>query len=221
VIPVLDLLLRKPGRRPLSVLCLGAHCDDIEIGCGATLLVLRRSGARVHAAVLSGNAERRRETVAAMRRLLGPGSAGSFHAGDFPDGRFPQQYGAIKDFFELLKRRVPNVDVIFTHERDDRHQDHRIVNEMTWNTWRDQLVLEYEIPKWDGGLGQPNIYVPVSLAIARRKISTLLKSYKSQLGRDWFTESSFMAMLRLRGLECRSESGLAEAFHGRKITVSG
>jgi LmbE family N-acetylglucosaminyl deacetylase len=216
---VLDLLLRRPGRRPLSVLCLGAHCDDIEIGCGATLLALRRSGARIHAAVLSGNPERRHETAAAMRRLLGPRNGGALHTGDFSDGRFPQQYGAIKEFFEGVKRRVASVDVIFSHERDDRHQDHRIVSEMAWNTWRNQLILEYEIPKWDGGLGQPNVYVPVSLAAARRKVSALLKSYKSQRGRDWFTESTFMAMLRLRGLECRSASGLAEAFHGRKVTV--
>lgn len=218
---MLDLLLQKPSRRPLSVLCVGAHCDDIEIGCGASLLALRRSGAKVQAAVLSGTEERRKETTAAMRRLLGPKGAAGIHFGDFPDGRFPHHYGAIKDFFELLKRRAGSVDVIFCHERDDRHQDHRMVNEMTWNTWRNQLVLEYEIPKWDGGLGQPNTYLPVSLADARRKVAALLKSYKSQLGRDWFTESTFMAMMRLRGLECRSSSGLAEAFHGRKITISG
>jgi LmbE family N-acetylglucosaminyl deacetylase len=154
-----------------------------------------------------------------MRRLVKPGLRGEFDVGNFSDGRFPAQYEAIKEYFEHLKRRVPKVDLIFCHERDDRHQDHRVINEMTWNTWRDQLILEYEIPKWDGGLGQPNIYVPISLTEGRRKVSALLKSHRSQLARDWFTESTFMAMLRLRGLECRAPSGLAEAFHGRKVAI--
>ena len=111
--------------------------------------------------------------------------------------------------------------MILCHERDDRHQDHRVVNEMIWNTFRRNVVLEYEIPKWDGGLGQPNVYVPVSAKDAGAKVDALLKSYPSQAGRDWFTRETFMAMLRLRGLECRSPSGYAEAFHGRKLVFKG
>lgn len=204
------------------ILCLGAHCDDIEIGCGAALLALQRSAPRVRIdwAVLSGTPERRAETRAAMRALVRPAKRGELLFGDFPDGRFPAHYGEIKEYVESLKR-LPRPDLILCHERDDRHQDHRAVNEFVWNTFRDHAVLEYEIPKWDGGLGQPNVYVPVSTAQARAKVAALLKSHRSQRGRDWFTADTFMAMLSLRGIECRSPSGYAEGFYGRKIRFSG
>jgi LmbE family N-acetylglucosaminyl deacetylase len=212
------LLFDPHERRSQRVLCIGAHCDDIEIGCGGTLVALQQQ-ARAPVfdwVVLSGTDARRRETERAMQKLVRPRSRGDLLFQDFPDGRFPSAYGEIKRFCESLKRR-PAPDVILCHERDDRHQDHRIVNEMVWNTFRDHLVLEYEIPKWDGGLSQPNLYVPIRASDARTKIEALLKSYASQAGRDWFTPDTFLALLRMRGLECRSPSGLAEAFHARKL----
>jgi LmbE family N-acetylglucosaminyl deacetylase len=219
---MLDLILDSTRQRTLQVLCVGAHCDDIEIGCGATLLALqsRRKRLVVDWAVLSGSARRCEEARSARQILIRPASRGELVFGDFPDGRFPASYGEIKDFFEALKGRV-RPDLILFHERDDRHQDHRIVNEMTWNTFRDHLMLEYEVPKWDGGLGQPNVYVPVDARQAAAKVDALLKAYRTQSGKDWFTRETFMAMLRLRGLECRSPSGYAEAFHGRKLRVKG
>jgi LmbE family N-acetylglucosaminyl deacetylase len=155
-----------------------------------------------------------------MRMLVLPASRGELLFGDFPDGQFPAAYGAVKDFCESLKHR-PSPDLILCHERDDRHQDHRVVNEVIWNTFRDHVVLEYEIPKWDGGLGQPNVYVPVGARQAHAKVNALLKAYGTQKERDWFTRETFMALLRLRGLECRSPSGYAEAFHGRKLRFKG
>lgn len=204
--------------RALRVLCIGAHCDDIEIGCGATLRVLQRhrAGITVDWVVLSGTPARRQETQRSMRLFIRPGCRGRLHFGDFPDGRFPAVYAEIKDFFETLKGS-PRPDLILCHERDDRHQDHRIVNEMVWSTFRNELVLEYEIPKWDGGLDQPNVYVPIEARQAAAKAKALLRAYPSQAGRDWFTSDTFLAMLRLRGLECRAPSGYAEAFHGRKV----
>ena len=219
---MLELILDSGRRRTLRVLCAGAHCDDIEIGCAATLLALqaRRRRLVIDWVVFSGTARRREETALAMRMLVRAANRGKLVFGDFPDGHFPAAYGEIKDFCEGLKHR-PGPDLILCHERDDRHQDHRIVNEVVWNTFRDQLVLEYEIPKWDGGLGQPNVYVPVDARQARAKVNALLKAYGTQKGRSWFTRDTFMAMLRLRGVECRSPSGYAEAFHGRKLRFRG
>ncbi len=216
-----ELILRSPGRRTRHILCLGAHCDDIEIGCGGTLLALQASGnVRVHWVVLSGTPERKAETQAAMHALIKPAARGGLTLGDFPDGRFPARYGEIKQFVEGLKS-TQRPDLILCHERDDRHQDHRIVNELVWNTFRDHVVLEYEIPKWDGGLGQPNVYVSVTAAQMRRKIAAVLQCHRSQRTRDWFSRETFMSLLRLRGIECRSSSGYAEAFHGRKLRLAG
>jgi len=219
---MLTLIPNQDARKTLRVLCVGAHCDDIEIGCGASLLALQAGKPKVKIdwAILSGSAERRRETQAAMSMLVKPRARGELIFGDFHDGRLPAQYLEVKDFFESLKRR-PAPDVILCHERDDRHQDHRMVNEMVWNTFRDHLVFEYEIPKWDGGLGQPNVYIHVTRSQAEAKVKALLQAYRTQSQRDWFSSETFMAMLRLRGIECRSPSGYAEAFHGRKLHISG
>lgn len=219
---MLELLLSADKRRPLQVLCVGAHCDDIEIGCGATLRALQRRGRKavIRWVVLSSTPKRRVETERAMRLLVRPACRGELRFGKFADGRFPAAYAEIKASFESMKR-LPAPDLILCHERDDRHQDHRIVNEMIWSTFRDHLILEYEIPKWDGGLGQPNVYVPVDARDAKTKVTTLLTSYDSQSRKHWFTRETFMAMLRLRGLECGSTSGYAEAFHGRKLRFSG
>ena len=219
---MLDLILESEERRPLRVLCVAAHCDDIEIGCGGTLLSLQVPGKKliIDWVVMSGTAQRRQEAKSAMRMLLRPASRGDLLFGDFPDSQFPSAYAEIKDFCESLKLRPPP-DLIFCHERCDRHQDHRVVNEIIWNTFRDHVVLEYEIPKWDGELGHPNVYVPVSKKQAGAKVDALLKAYRTQGAKDWFTRETFMAMLRLRGLECRSPSGYAEAFHGRKLRFRG
>jgi LmbE family N-acetylglucosaminyl deacetylase len=150
--------------------------------------------------------------------LVAPAYRGTLEFGAFLDGRFPAAYAEIKSYCESLRRR-PDPDMILCHGRDDRHQDHRVVNEMVWNTFRDHLVLEYEIPKWDGDLGQPNFYVPVDVRAARAKVDALLKSFPSQAGRDWFTRDTFMALMRLRGLECRAPSGYAEAFQARKLRI--
>ena len=219
---MLSLVPNLKASRPLRVLCIGAHCDDIEIGCGGTLRALQsqRKKIIIDWALLSGSAQRAAESTKAMSLLVAPRARGEIKFGDFADGRFPADYARIKEFFESLKH-LPRPDIIFCHERDDRHQDHRVVNEMVWNTFRDHLVLEFEIPKWDGGLGQPNTYVPVTAKQAKAKVDARLKAHRSQLGRDWFTAETFLALMRLRGIECRSESGLAEAFHGRKLRVSG
>jgi LmbE family N-acetylglucosaminyl deacetylase len=218
---MLDLVI-KSGRGVTRVACLGAHCDDIEIGCGGALLALQERGnVKIDWVVMSGSEQRRAETRAAMLAIVRPAARGQLIFGDFPDGRLPAEYGSAKEFIEALKRKLKRTDVVLTHEREDRHQDHRIVNELTWNTFRDQIVLEYEIPKWDGGLGQPNIYVPVSARQAKAKVDALLSAHKSQRRRDWFTRETFMALLRLRGIECRSPSGYAEAFYGRKLRFVG
>lgn len=217
---MLGLIPNLGRKRVLRVLCIGAHCDDIEIGCGATLRVLQgqRKGITIDWVVLSGTPRRRQEAQRSMRLFIRPRCRGTLHFGDFPDGRFPSVYAEIKDFFETIKGSQ-RPDLILCHERDDRHQDHRIVNEMVWSTFRNELVLEYEIPKWDGGLGQPNVYVPIEAKWAAAKASALLRAYPSQAGRDWFTHDTFLSMLRLRGLECRAPSGYAEAFYGRKIKL--
>jgi LmbE family N-acetylglucosaminyl deacetylase len=216
---VLDLSFDHK-HRALRVLCIGAHCDDIEIGCGATLRMLQDRYRRVTIdwIVLCGSDKRRKETQAAMSLLVRRMCRGKLQFGDFPDGRFPAAYSEMKDYFESLKDSVP-VDVILTHERADRHQDHRIANEMAWGAFRDHIILEYEIPKWDGGLGQPNVYVPVSRRNVNAKIDALMRAYRTQTRKDWFTRDAFMSLLRLRGLECRSPSGYAEAFHGRKLRL--
>jgi LmbE family N-acetylglucosaminyl deacetylase len=218
---VRELVLQSSGRRTGHILCFGAHCDDIEIGCGGTLLALQASrNVRVHWVVLSGTPARKAETRAAMLALVRPAARGGLTVGGFPDGRFPACYGEIKQFVESLKS-AHSPDLILCHERDDRHQDHRIVNELVWSTFRDHVVLEYEVPKWDGGLGQPNVYVAVTAPQARRKVAALLRCHQSQRTRDWFSRETFMSLLRLRGIECRSPSGYAEAFHARKLRLAG
>lgn len=201
--------------RDLHVLCLGAHCDDIEIGCGATLIDLSAKSPklRVTWVVFSSDDVREREARSAASQIVG--APIDIDILDFRNGYFPFEGAAIKDYFESLKRRI-QPDVIFTHHVGDAHQDHRTIAELTWNTFRDHLVLEYEIPKFDGDLSRPNVFVPVSRATAQRKVEVLRGAFASQLGRQWFTDDTFLGLLRLRGIECNSPSGLAEAFHCRK-----
>ena len=203
------------GRERLSVLAIGAHADDIELGCGGTLLHLAREVPRLELAwvVLSASGERRAEAEAGARAF----GATEVEIEDFEDAFF--KYGPeVKRHFEALKGRL-RPDVVLTHHGSDLHQDHRLVAELTWNTFRDQLVLEYEIPKYDGDLGAPNAFVPLDEELAARKVEALLASFPSQASKPWFDESLFRALLRLRGMECRSPSGLAEAFYARKLVL--
>jgi LmbE family N-acetylglucosaminyl deacetylase len=200
---------------------MGAHSDDIEIGCGATLLELagRRPRPEFRWVVWSASGERKREATRGARRFLGPVAAEAVRTHAFRDGFFPAQFAAIKEAFESVAREF-RPDVVFTHARDDRHQDHRVVSDLTWNTFRSQLILEYEIPKWDGDLGQPNLYVPVSKATADRKTRALMSVFGTQRAKDWFSEETFLGLMRLRGMECRAADRYAEAFYARKIALN-
>jgi LmbE family N-acetylglucosaminyl deacetylase len=204
----------------LSVLCLGAHSDDIEIGVGATLLGMMDHGVRleVHWCVLSGAGDREKEAKASAVDFLSNATGTQIEVMSFRDGFFPEQGDAIKSWFEVLKRRA-NPDIIFTHRRDDAHQDHRQVCRLTWNTFRDHCIFEYEIPKWDGDIGQPNLYVPVSASSLQRKVELLISHFGSQRSKQWFDSETFRGLARLRGMECRAPEGYAEAFVARKITL--
>jgi LmbE family N-acetylglucosaminyl deacetylase len=205
----------------LKILCLGAHSDDIEIGCGGTIAQLARKRPRpeVRWVVWSALGERGKEAERGAQKFLGAADKGAVRLHEFRDGYFPSYFDTIKDAFEGLAREF-RPDIVFTHTRDDRHQDHRVISDLTWNTFRNQIVLEYEIPKWDGDLGRPNFYVPLTGAGARRKSKALVDIFGSQRSKDWFNEETFLGLMRLRGMECRAEGGYAEAFHARKIAVS-
>jgi LmbE family N-acetylglucosaminyl deacetylase len=205
-----------PGAQP-TVLALGAHADDIEIGCGGTLMRLAATYPElaVHWVVLSGDATRAAEAHAGAESLLAGVAKRTISTEGFRDGFFPYDGGALKERFERLKAEV-SPDLILTHRRHDLHQDHRLVAELTWNTFRDHLILEYEVPKYDGDLGAPNFFVHLDDETCDRKVSTLLTAFTSQLGHRWFTEDLFRSLLRLRGMESNSPSGKAEAFYSHK-----
>lgn len=204
----------------LSVLCIGAHSDDIEIGAGATILGWIDRGVRldVHWVVLSAQGSRGDEARASAEAFLAGSERSVIDLAEFKDGFFPYQGADIKVWFEALKRRV-SPDVILCHSRHDAHQDHREVCALTWNTFRDHAILEYEIPKWDGDLSQPNVFIPASRTLMERKAELLRQHFGTQRSKDWFDAETFMGLARLRGMECRAPDGFAEAFHGRKITV--
>jgi len=206
------------AHKPKRILALGAHADDIEIGCGGTILRLleENPATEVHWVVLSAAARRRTEAVESANLFLAKARRKTIVTKAFRDGYFPYVGSEIKDFFEQLKRKY-SPDLVLTHYRQDLHQDHRLVCELTWNTFRNHLVLEYEIVKWDGDLGTPNCYVHLSKSIVRRKIETILKCFRSQKDKRWFTEDVFAAMLRLRGVESNAVDGYAEAFYCRKL----
>jgi len=211
--------LIKPGE-PITVLCLGAHSDDIEIGAGGTLLRWIASGVPVHAhwCVLSANGPRAAEAEASAAAFLQGAASCRIELGAFQDGYFPYCGADIKTWFEDLKKRI-NPDLIFTHARHDAHQDHREVCALTWNSFRDHLILEYEIPKWDGDLGQPNVHVALERPDLERKIALLLEHFSSQRSKDWFGAETFRGLARLRGMECRAVSGYAEGFTLRKAQI--
>ena len=213
------LSLTFPSRRgSLRVLCLGAHSDDIEIGCGATILELVRGGADVRWAVFSADGARAEEASRSARLFLGADSGRRLVLHGFRDGYFPAQFGVIKDACEKLAAGF-QPDVVLTHHREDRHQDHRILSDLAWNTFRRHVTLEYEIPKWDGDLSNPNLYYPLGARVARRKANLLMRAFGSQRSKDWFSEDVFLGLMRLRGMECRARSGFAEAFFARKLVL--
>ena len=203
-----------------KVLCLGAHSDDIEIGCGATILRLirNRPDIQVYWLVFSAQGSRTREAKRSAGEFLHDIRLHKICKARFKESYFPSEWPAIKDTFERVKREF-EPDLVLTHYRNDRHQDHRVLSDLTWNTFRNHLVLEYEIPKFDGDLGTPNVYIPVSRELCEKKVVALLRHFQSQANRHWFTADTFWALLRLRGIECAATSGFAEAFYGRKICL--
>jgi len=215
---VKGLRIAGPGDR-LSVLCLGAHSDDIEIGAGGTLLSWLDQGIRldVHWCVLSGIDERGKEARASADELLATAANRTIEIMNFRDGFFPEQGDQIKLWFEALKERA-DPDVILTHRQDDAHQDHRQVARLVWNTFRDHLILEYEIPKWDGDISTPNVYVPVAAPLMQRKVDLLVSHFGSQRSKHWFDAETFLGLARLRGMECRADR-YAEAFTARKLPL--
>ena len=210
--------LAAPEGRPLSVLALGAHPDDIEIAAGGTLLTLaeRHPGMQVRYVLMTGSAERQQEARAAARAFT-PGADLTVETHDLPDGRLPAVWGQVKEIMTAVARSA-RPDVVLAPSPGDAHQDHRTVGELVPTAFRDQLYLAYEVPKWDGDLMRPNIYLPLSEVIARRKVELLDKCYPSQQSHDWWDEETFLGMARMRGIECRSR--YAEAFTCAKLIIS-
>jgi len=202
-----------------TVLLLGAHSDDIEIGCGGTLLRLTEQfpNAHYHWVVFSAAGQRAQEATTSAKSFLGSVSH-EVRAENFRDGFFPYQGAEIKEYFEELKRTL-NPALIFTHYREDRHQDHRVLSDLTWSTFRDHLILEYEIPKYDGDLGIPNFFVHLNQTIRDQKINFLLQHFATQANKHWFSEETFSALMALRGIESRAPQRYAEAFYVRKLIV--
>ncbi len=204
-----------------QVLVLGAHCDDIEIGCGATLVDLaeRSPDLKFHAIIFCSDPEREKECRKGLRTLLGEKADLTMDFGGLRDGFLPYRAEEAKQFL-IDKATGLSPSLIFTHSYNDLHQDHRFVCEITWQVLRDGLLLEMEIPKYDGDLGRPNVYFPLSQQAVEKKISTLMTCYPSQLTKQWFKDETFEAMLRLRGVECKADTGMAEAFYASKIILS-
>lgn len=200
-----------------TVLALGAHCDDIEIGCGGALLrfIRENPGLTVHWVVFASNPKREAEARKAAGLFL-QGAQAHILVHAFRDGFLPYKGLEVKEAFEALKGQV-QPDLIFTHYREDRHQDHRLVSELTWNTWRDHTIWEYEIPKYDGDMGIPNGFVELSETIYKHKVELIRECYPTQWGKNWFSEDTFLGLMRLRGMECQAESHHAEAFYCRKL----
>ncbi|HUB63563.1 MAG TPA: PIG-L deacetylase family protein [Methylocella sp.] len=216
---MLSLDLGRPGES-LSVLCLGAHSDDIEIGAGGAILHWIAAGVRLDAywCVLSAAGARMNEAKASAAAFLTGAVNARVELAAFKDSYFPYQGSDLKDWFAGLKSRI-DPDIILTHHREDAHQDHRTVSELTWNVFRNHLILEYEVPKWDGDLGQPNGYLPLEAAVIERKIELLMTHFGTQRSKDWFDAETFRGLGRLRGVECRAPEGYAEAFMLRKFRL--
>ena len=217
---MLQLQLTNNGKAPRSVLCLGAHSDDIEIGCGGTILRLLNTYSRLQVSwvVFSSDRHRRGEAERSAGLFLRKAVRKTVVVKDFRNSFFPFVGTQIKEFFEGLKAEL-SPDLIFTHYRGDLHQDHRVICELTWNTFRNHLILEYEIPKYDGDLGTPNCFVPLSASTCERKVRYILSSFRTQREKHWFTREVFLGLMRLRGMEANSGSQYAEAFYSRKLLL--
>jgi LmbE family N-acetylglucosaminyl deacetylase len=218
--PFLVLKLNFSDRTPRKILCLGAHADDIEIGCGGTVLrwLKEHDDLEFHWVVLSSNQKRKKEALRGASLFLQGARKKTVLVESFRDGFFPYVGAAIKEYFEDLKKCI-SPDLVLTHYRNDLHQDHRLVSDLTWNTFRQELILEYEIPKYDGDLGQPNLFAHLTESLCQKKIQYILDVYKTQSVKHWLTEDTLRAMLRLRGVESRAPGKYAEAFYCRKMIL--
>jgi LmbE family N-acetylglucosaminyl deacetylase len=218
---MMQLSLARNSSDAVSVLCLGAHSDDIEIGCGGTLLQLKQNYPNLTFCwvVFSAPGTRGKEASKGAA-LFTAGRETEVILKEFRDGFLAYSGGEIKDLFEELKRRL-DPDLIFTQWQGDAHQDHRLVSELTWNTFRNHLILEFEIPKYDGDMGRPNLFVPLESPLHEQKVNHLLETFESQRSKPWFDRDTFLALMRLRGMESNSPSGYAEAFYTRKIILGG
>ena len=209
-------------KSPLKILCIGSHCDDIEIGCGGTLLKLIEDfngNVIVRWLVFSANPKREKEAARSAQSFLKRAKQKTISIEHFEDSFFPYSSASeIKKYLHRLSQEF-DPDLIFTHHGRDLHQDHRLISELTWNAFRDHCILEYEIPKYDGDLGSPNVFVPLKKSISQNKVSHLIRYFESQSHRNWFTKETFTSLHRLRGIECNSSSGYAEAFYCRKIVL--
>jgi len=215
---MINLVFNKPVQAPINILCLGAHSDDIEIGCGGTLLrlIAEYPFMNVYWVVLGASDRRVGEAQKSAELFLSGVAEKKIVIKGFRDGYFPYIGAEIKDYFEILKSQF-SPDLIFTHYRRDLHQDHRLVEELTWNTFRNHMILEYEIPKYDGDLGAPNYYVCFDKTHALKKIEYLHDSFVTQRDKYWFTEDTFLSLMRLRGVEAKSEGFYAEGFYAFKL----
>jgi len=217
---MVDFRLGSADRPLRRLLCLGAHCDDIEIGCGGTILRLlsEHSNIEIYWKVFSSTAVRKKEALRGAKLFLAGAKKKKIAIHKYRDRFFPSLHAQIKGEFDKLKKEFAP-DVILTHYRHDLHQDHRVINELTWNTFRNHLILEYEIPKYDGDLGTPNFFVGLNRNTCERKAEYILDAFASQRDKQWFTADTFMALPRIRGIEANCTSGFAESFHCRKLVL--
>ena len=217
---MIHLSLETGRKGALQILCLGCHSDDIEIGCGGTVLRLAEqyAGSDFHWVVFSATGVRESEAKRAAELFVSPAHLKGPFLKSFPDGFMPFVGADLKAAFEELKQKV-SPDLIFTHNRRDAHQDHRLIAELTWNTFRNHLILEYEIPKYDGDMGQPSVFVPLEMEVCQKKVRYLMEAFQSQHHKCWFQPETFLSLMRLRGMECNAASGYAEAFYCRKLCM--
>jgi LmbE family N-acetylglucosaminyl deacetylase len=210
--------LNKTDESEYKILCIGAHCDDIEIGCGGTILKLIENypNVSIYWVVFSSNEQRAQEATTSANVFLKEIKVKKIIIKSFRDGFLPFEGIEVKECFEQLKQEF-TPDIIFTHYRNDRHQDHRLISDFTWNTFRNHLILEYEIPKYDGDLGIPNFFVHLDEALCRRKCQYIMEAFPTQNHKQWFTEETFRSILRIRGIESNAPNNYAEAFYCRKI----
>lgn len=214
-----SLKLSRDAASPLRILCLGAHSDDIEIGCGGTILRLATEYSKCvfHWVVFSAIGVRGEEAQRGAKLFTGGETLQGLLLKTYQDGLMPFVGAEVKAVFEELKSISP--DLIFTHNRNDAHQDHRLLAELAWNTFRDHLILEYEIPKYDGDMGRPSVFVPLASEFCEKKVRYIMDTFQSQHSRRWFQSDTFFSLLRLRGMESNSPSGYAEAFYCRKLVL--